>query len=34
MLYYIKPTKFVKLAYIGLLKDFRVIYYIKFTKFV
>jgi len=32
MLYYIKYTKFNKLAYIGILKDFRVLYYIK--KFV
>jgi len=33
VLYYIKVTKFVKLAYIGKLKDFRVLYYIKVTKF-
>jgi len=34
VLYYIKVMKFVKLAYIGILEDFRVLYYIKVTNFV
>jgi len=33
VLYYIEVTKFVKLAYIGKLEDFRVLYYIKVTEF-
>jgi len=34
VLYYIKDTKFVKLAKFGLLEDFRELYYLKVTKFV
>jgi len=34
VLYCIKVTRFVILAYIGILKDFRVLYYIKVTKFI
>jgi len=32
--YYIKVTKFVKLANFNILEDFRVLYYIKFMNFV
>jgi len=34
VLYYIKVTKFVKLANFCILEDFGVLYYIKVTKFV
>jgi len=34
VLSYIKVTNFDKLAYIGILEDFRMLYYIKVTKFV
>jgi len=34
VLYYIKYTKFDKLAYTGIKGDFRMLYYIKVTKFV
>jgi len=33
VLYYIKVRKFIKLAYIVILEDFRVLYYIKVMKF-
>jgi len=34
VLFNIKYTKFIKLAYISILEDFRVLYFIKVTKFV